>query len=292
MHRGGDHLLQRTIAALASHGQHVTPVPTTGARTAGEIARTCVANGADLILVAGGDGTINEVANGMIHSKVPLGVIPSGTANVLAVELQIGTSAVHAAASLATWEQTRVAVGRIQNAYEERYFVLMAGIGLDAMIVYNINARLKVVAGKVAYWMGGFGHVVKSLPQFQVRIKDQEAFYGFALASRVRNYGGDLWIARGASLADNEFELVLFKGRHSLFYLKYLLGVLTGQLSRMKGVSIVKVQTAEFACPEDDRVYVQIDGEYFGRLPVTLSIVPDALTLLAPTSYLAAKRNG
>jgi diacylglycerol kinase (ATP) len=107
----------------------------------------------------------------------------------------------------------------------------------------------------------------------------------FALASRVRNYGGDLWIARGASLLSDHFELVLFEGAHSLPYMKYFFGVLTGRLGGMRGVSIVKTDAIHLDCPTDKGIYVQVDGEYAGRLPCDLSIVPRALTLLAPRAF-------
>jgi len=87
-----DHLLQRTIAVLTRCGHRVTPIATTGPRTAAAIASGCIQAGADLILAAGGDGTINEVMNGMIHSNVPLGILPAGTANVLACEMKIALS--------------------------------------------------------------------------------------------------------------------------------------------------------------------------------------------------------
>ena len=67
----------------------------------------------------------------------------------------------------------------------------------------------------------------------------EEVRCSFALASRVKNYGGDLWIARNASLYRNDFELVLFQGAHSLPYMKYLVGVITGRLSKMEGVKVL-----------------------------------------------------
>jgi diacylglycerol kinase family enzyme len=101
----------------------------------------------------------------------------------------------------------------------------------------------------------------------------------------VRNYGGDLWIARGASLFSDVFELVLFEGPDSLFYMKYLFGVLTGRLAQMKGISVMRTDTLHLESPSDAGIYVQVDGEFAGRLPATLSIVPRAITLLVPPSF-------
>ncbi len=268
----------------------MTPVATTGPRTAAGIARESIAHGADLILAAGGDGTINEVLNGMVHSDVPLGILPAGTANVLACEMRLGTRMIAVAEKIGSYEPQRIAVGLLTQAGEHngRHFVLMAGAGLDALIVYQINAGLKAALGKVAYWVAGLSQLGRQLTELNVRIGDRNIRCSFALASRVRNYGGDLNIARNASLLDDHFELVLFEGASSLPYLKYMTGVLTNRLAGMKGVSLVRTQEVEFSNATDPRVYLQIDGEYAGHLPARLSIVPHALTLLMPAAF----RNG
>lgn len=280
-------LLQRTIEALQARGHSVTAVPTTGPGDATAIARDCVAKGAQLVIAAGGDGTINEVANGLVGTDAPLAILPGGTANVLAVEMEIGTQIVRAADRLHEWMPERVAVGQLTNAVEQRYFLMMAGAGLDAMIVYNIDAALKARIGKAAYWLAGFSQLGRMFPEFQVTTNGQQSNCSFALASRVKNYGGDLWIARGASLFSDSFELVLFEGPHSLPYMKYLFGVLTGRLSRMQGVSVLRTDSIQLECPTDGGIYVQVDGEFAGRLPATLRIIPRALTLLVPPSFRA-----
>ncbi len=264
-------------------------LPTTGPRTAAALARECIGNGADVILAAGGDGTINEIANGMVGQETPLGILPGGTANVLAMEMGIGGNMVKTAATLADLTPERISLGRIENAQEERHFVLMAGAGLDAMIVYNIDAKLKASFGKVAYWLGGFSQFGRSLPEFDVRSDGHNARCSFALASRVKNYGGDLSIARNASLFSDHFDVVLFEGPNSWPYMKYLMGVITGRLNNMKGVVRLQTKSLELDCSSDPGIYVQIDGEFAGRLPARLSIVPNALTLLVPEEF--RKRN-
>jgi diacylglycerol kinase (ATP) len=283
--RKREQLLQRTIDALRAGGHRVTAVATTGPRTAARLAEECIGNGADLILAAGGDGTINEVVNGMVDSHVPLGVLPAGTANVLAVELDIGTHIVPAAEDLGSHVPERIALGLLENSQERRYFILMAGAGLDAMIVYHIDGKLKAALGKVAYWLSGFSAIGRPLPEFDVRVNGHRVRCSFALASRVRNYGGDLWIARNASLFSERFELVLFEGANSLPYVKYLVGVVTNRLAKMKGVSVIRTQSMDIESASDPGVYIQIDGEYAGRLPARLSIVPKALTLLVPPAF-------
>jgi diacylglycerol kinase (ATP) len=104
----------------------------------------------------------------------------------------------------------------------------------------------------------------------------------FALVTKVRNYGGDLQIARTVSILDDQFEIVLFAGRNSAVYLKYFTGVAVNQLDGMSGVTILRGSKARFSAQVTDRVYVQIDGEYAGQLPGEVDVTPNALTLLMP----------
>lgn len=279
-------LIQRIIEALRGRGHRVAAEPTTGPHTGAGIARACLSRGADLILAAGGDGTINEVANGMAHSEVPLGILPAGTANVLAVETRMSTRLPAAAERIRDYVPLRIALGRLEaTGQDPRLFLLMAGIGLDAMIVYNVSAGLKARLGKAAYWVAGFSHVGRPLPEFSARVDGSETRCSFALASRVRNYGGDITIARNASLGRADFEVVLFAGAWTTPYLKYFAGALAGRLPRMKGVTITRATTLELSNPADTRIYIQIDGEFAGRLPARVDIVPSALTLLVPPAF-------
>ncbi len=252
-----------------------------------------------MILVAGGDGTINEAVNGMAHSDVPLGILPAGTANVLANELGIGKTMERAAAVLADSVQERVALGLITSetngggsgdqADTRRHFLLMAGAGLDADIVYHLDARMKEAVGKVAYWIGGFSKVGRRIPEFAVQADGREYHASFALLSRVRNYGGDLEIAPTISLLDDEFEMVLFEGESSLGFLKYMLAVVVHQQQTMRGITILRTRQAVFSPSGDSKIHLQVDGEYAGVAPARVEIVPNALTLLVPPGFRARR---
>jgi diacylglycerol kinase (ATP) len=271
---------------FSKRGLSIEAVSTHGPGTATEIARRSIERGADLILVAGGDGTINEVVNGMAHSNVPLGILPAGTANVLANELEIGTTMARAANSLCDCVAERIALGLLRSpAGAPRYFLLMAGAGLDAEIVFNINPVVKNVLGKAAYWLGGFSKVGSRLVEFTVEAGGREYPASFALASRVRNYGGDLEIAPTVSLLDDEFELVLFEGASSFTFLKYMLGVVLRRHQSMRGVTILRTRKAVFSAPESRQIHLQVDGEYAGLAPGTVEIAPNALTLLVPAEF-------
>jgi len=288
LHGNGQLKVKRAAAILGGAGYIISLVPTTGPGTAGKIARAAIEQGASCILAAGGDGTINEVASGMVNSAVPLGILPAGTANVLATELGLGRDIEQVARQIPHCLARRISLGRLDCGSSSRHFVSMAGIGFDAHIVYHLSTRLKKRLGKGAYWISGFAHGVRRFPEFEIEVEGSARLVcSFALISRVRNYGGDFEIARGASLLqDNFFEVVLFRGRHSLPYLKYVLGMVTGRLSGMQGVTFLTGRSVRVSDPADRRVYIQVDGEYAGRLPASIVLIPEALTLLIPPAYL------
>lgn len=274
-------ILQRTTEALARANLRPRLAPTSGPKHATEIASLAIADGADLIIALGGDGTINEVVNGMIHSRATLGILPAGTANVLAMELGLGSRLGRAIDRLLASEERRIAVGKLCHADGQRHFLAMGGAGLDAKIVYDLKPWLKARAGKAAYWLAGFGHVTQSVGQCDVTIDGQKYRSGFVLASRVRNYGGDLEIARGASLLKDDFEVVIFEGSNPLRYLWYMLGVGVKVVQKMPGVHTVRARHVEMT----GDVHLQVDGEYAGRVPACFEIVPDAVTMLVPPTY-------
>ena len=281
-------ILQRTIDALKNIGIAPTPLATDAAGHACELARNAVEGGADLVLVLGGDGTVNEAANGMIPSRVPLGILPGGTANVLCNELGLGNRLDRAVERLGNCVERRIGVGRcngghafLSRYFSSRYFLMMAGVGLDATIVAKVNPSLKARTGKLAYWAAGFGEFFRPVGQFQVCVDGEQRRCGFALVSRVRNYGGDLEIASGASLLSDDFEVVLFRGSNPVRYAAYLTAVILRQAQSMPGVRTLRARQIAFS----GEAHLQFDGEYGGRLPASFEMVSDALTLLAPPEY-------
>ncbi|MGH9581330.1 MAG: diacylglycerol/lipid kinase family protein, partial [Bryobacteraceae bacterium] len=238
------------------------------------------------------------VANGMLHSPVPLAILPGGTANVLAREMGLPLRLEKAAAQIPKLRPARISAGRLHVPGSlPRLFLCMTGAGLDAQIVYHLNLDLKAALGKFAYYASGFRQVFRPLCEFEVRVDGERFHASFALISRVRNYGGDLEIARGASLLRGDFEVVLFRGTQSVGYLRYLAAVLIGRAHRARGCTILRGRSIVCRCAESaaglaaGNIYVQVDGELAGKLPITAEIVPEALTLLTPPEYLARERD-
>ena len=135
--------------------------------------------------------------------------------------------------------------------------------------------------GKLAYWVAGLGQFFSTVENFTANVEGNARKCGFLLASRVRNYGGDLEIAKGASLLSDDFEIVLFEGSNPLRYAAYMTAVGVRCVQLMPGVHTVHAQQIELA----GGAAVQIDGEAAGHLPAKFEIAHRALTLLMPPNY-------
>lgn len=267
-------------------------VPTHAPGTAGAQARQEIENGCDLIIAAGGDGTINEVANGMLDTDIPMAILPGGTANVLAREMKVPIHLERAAAQVSRLKRRRISAGSLRIAEADpRCFLCMAGAGLDAEIVSRLNLEFKAKTGKFAYYVTGFAQVFRPLQEFEVVIDGQRHLASFALISRVRNYGGDLEIARGASLLRDDFEVVLFRGTLAVRYLQYLVGVALKQAHLIPGCTFLRGTHIQCAAPSQGGVYVQVDGELAGQLPMSVEILPGAVTMLVTPEYLAREQS-
>jgi diacylglycerol kinase family enzyme len=244
-----------------------------------------------MVIAAGGDGTINEAANGMIGSAVPLAILPAGTASVLAMEMRLGKDIVHAARKVSSMVPRRIAVGRFTpESGTVRHFLLMAGAGLDARIVTRVQPEMKRRFGKLAYWLAGLSSAGEVLPQMQLDIAGKRYTTGFALAARVRNYGGDLELARKVTLLEDTFEVLLFEGSSTWPFLKYLSGAVLGTMESMKGVVIHRGEQLDLRPVGAEPIPVQLDGEIAGTLPARIDIVSNALTLMTPANLEARYR--
>lgn len=210
---------------------------------------------------------------------------------MLAREMKLPMNMQRAAESVRHMKPVRISTGSLRTGSEERRtFLCMAGAGLDAEIVCNVDLDLKAAIGKLAYYIGGFGQVFRPLTEFEVNVDGKKYHASFALISRVRNYGGDLEIAKGASLLRDDFEVVLFRGTQSYQYLPYFVGVALGRTAKLSGCTILHGTTVSCHQMNSKDVFAQVDGEVVGKLSVTAEIVPEALTLLMPEAYLAKEQ--
>jgi diacylglycerol kinase (ATP) len=264
---------------FGSLGYEVEFTPTAYPLHAIELARkAATAADADLVIAAGGDGTVNEVACGLALSALPLAVLPCGTGNVLAKELGIPNRISDAVNLIPRSKPTRIALGR----GDSRYFVMMAGIGVDAEIVYRLNAKVKRVLGETGFWLEALRHwtMHHRIARFTVDVDGKAHAATFAIISRVGWYAGGVKITSSADLRSDHFDVCLFKGTSRVDYLRYLSGVLSGTHPNFQDViytrgTLVRMQA-------ENQIRVQMDGEIVGTLPMVFQFVPDALTLLIP----------
>ena len=295
---GRQHEVHKAAIVLRQAGLDVELAPTAGPAMAHELAQAAVAGGADVVLACGGDGTINEVINGLAPSRVPFGILPGGTANILAHELRLPLHPVRAARQFAQWRPRRIALGRArwvetaeavaagENGAQacSRYYTSVAGIGYDAHVVYKLSSWLKYKLGVTGYVLEALRQwVCYSFPRFSCRLDGLERQGTFAVIHRTRLYAGWLHMAPTADLFAPHFAVCSFPSRNRLRYLLYALAVLTRQHLRLRDVSLDQCQ--EVVCAPIDlsgTVRFELDGELGGAIPATFEIVPDALTLLAP----------
>ena len=283
---------------LRRTGLEIELAATTRPDMAHELARAAVTKGADFVLACGGDGTINEVINGLAMSSVPLGVLPGGTANILAHELRLPLNPVRAARQFPRWSPRRIALGRArwEDAQSERpagglppqarcrYYTSVAGIGYDAHVVYELSSWLKYKLGVAGYVLEALRQWVSyPFPRFSCLLEGRDRQATFTVVHRTRLYAGWLHLAPTADLFQPRFTVCSFPSRSRTRYLLYALAVLARQHLRLKDVSLD--HCAEVVCTSVDAcgpVRFELDGELAGTIPATFEIVPDALTVLVP----------
>ncbi len=244
-----------------------------------------------MVLVCGGDGTINEVINGLAPSPIPLAVLPGGTANILGKELKLPHDPVRAARALPNWSPRRIALGLVSWRDPEqappimrRYFISVAGIGFDAHIVYRLSKQLKMSWGVAGYVFEAFRQVVRyGFPRFVCGMNGRQETATFAVIHRTRLYAGWLHLAPTADLFGPQFAACLFRSRRWPRYLLYAAAVLARRHLRLHDIELFHATKIETAAVEGGKtIRFELDGELVGALPATFEVVPDALTLLVP----------
>jgi diacylglycerol kinase (ATP) len=234
------------------------------------------------IIAAGGDGTINEIINGMVNSDVPLAILPLGTTNVLAKELGIPEK-VSAALEVAVSKPPRsVSLGKIElesdtDSPHSRYFCLMAGIGFDGKAVHDFNSALKKKSGKGAYILSGIKNLLQYAPNQLFYTVEGKEFTGYSsITGKASRYGGNFRITPDADLSDPSLYTCIFQGNKRSDLLRYVYRAITGRLLAEKDVIYLKSTSVEVL----GTAHIQIDGDYLGVTPARITVVKDALKII------------
>lgn len=267
----------RVVEALRRHGCAVTIMETESRGHAETIARAASDETYDVLAAAGGDGTINEIVNGLCGRALALGIIPLGTANVLAREIGLGRSAEAVARTLAFGPVREIHLGRANG----RCFVMMAGIGFDANVVSRVSLRLKRRLGPLAYiWQGARQAVTERFEPCHVTIDGTASSAISVVACKGRRYGGPFIAAPGASLNQGQFHVLLMKGQGWFSVLRYGLALVFGRVTVWPDVQLVVGRDIVVSGREGQPV--QADGDIVAHLPVHIVIDPSPLRLIYP----------
>ncbi|MBI4852040.1 MAG: diacylglycerol kinase family lipid kinase [Acidobacteria bacterium] len=251
-------------------------------RHASDLGKEAASRNLDLVVANGGDGTLNEVLQGMIGSQVPLAVWPAGTANVVALDLKLPRTPFEIV-NLITRNDSRY---RIHVALAgTRYYFFTAGIGLDAEIIEAVDAELKKQIGKGAFWIAGFSHLIKWNPTPITLKIDGKIYQGtFAIIGKSFGYGGTLSLTPYARLDEDMLDVCIFSGTSKLKYISYLASCLSNSQLQRSGVTYLKTRRVEVSSIV--ALPVQADGEVIGNLPMTFEVIPNALTMVVPPGVL------
>lgn len=287
-------VIDEIIDALRNCGWDAEAIATESPGSAGEQARRAADAGAEIVFAAGGDGTVHEVLQGLAHnSKAALGVVPLGSANALARHLGLPLEPVEAAILQLGWIPRSIPAGRVtcsgRAGQVSRYFLVMAGAGPDGELVYRMLAGGKHRYGRLAYyaraaWLFASRRFIPFILKMQSAGKAPERHTAVsAMSVRVGDLGGIFGpLLRGAKLDDAQLLVsfvrppakIALAGWFALNWLKL------GRLNRFAATHRVE----SFACsaPGTAQANVQADGEWLGRTPMHVELVPSAVRLLLP----------
>jgi diacylglycerol kinase (ATP) len=284
-----------------SAGWTVTIEPTQCAGDGTRIARKAAANGIDIVVATGGDGTVNEVINGLVNTKTALAVLPAGTVNIWAREMGLPMDIQQSAIALLQAKWCQIDVGRARSISPrlrwlprrrnttkltemiDRYFLLMAGVGFDAAVTAGVNQVEKKHWGAIAY----VKQALQMICQYQgshltIYLNDKKV-RGRVLMAVVGNsqlYGGVIKFTLNALVDDGLLDVCIVKGRSMLKAPLRLLSILFRSHHLDDRIEYHRATQIRFLGRKP--VPIQIDGDYLGTTPMQFEVVPKSLWVVVP----------
>ena len=296
--------LREVTVMLNQQGIEAELIPTRAAGSAPHQAREAVAAGCDTILACGGDGTVNEILQGLINTNAALGVLPQGTANALAKDLGVPANPLKAIKLLLNARPVRIPVGQISytsfdGLLASRYFTVAAGIGADGKFFSRLDSRLKRKYGYLIYLIEALRlWATHSFPLFNARMAAVHTIEGgiagphsapdkFSqlLAVRITDFGGVVQrLVPGAHLRNPGLNIIASRSRSRFDFLKFILAVFFSRHTFWRTFELYEAKSVECTerLYERHRIFVEADGELLGTLPAKITVCHDALTLLVP----------
>ncbi|HLW54817.1 MAG TPA: diacylglycerol kinase family protein [Candidatus Angelobacter sp.] len=295
--------ISRAAEVLRAAGVQAEISATTGKGSAIQQTQHAAAQGFDTIIACGGDGTVNEVLNGLMLSSAPatLGVIPLGSGNLMATDLDLPRDCEAAARRLLNYQPREIKPGVItyqsRAGQQKRWFVVAAGVGADAELMYRTAVGVKERYGMYAYFaemarMAWRGH----FPMFNVEWQNEpeaqgeagqrrQASVALVMAVRANRFPAVMRLVRlGCELTQNRYRLMLFRTDKVFPFINFFFSVVTGRNWKVKQVDLA--DSTWFRCTPQSTVasaiHCEADGENLGKLPVEVSIDQRTFSLLMP----------
>lgn len=261
-------------------------------------AHAAIVAGCDTVVACGGDGTIHGVLQGIVGApqKIRLGVIPMGTGNVLARNINLPTNPAKAARALLAAEPIEVAVGQVaftkhaaKPLGESRYFILNAGVGLDGMGIYRASRESKAALGLLAYYATGLRLLASyAFPKFAAQLDGRHEIVSQVGAFRVADLGPLVGkLTPDASLHRDDLQAIVFTTSRRLDYFHYSLRSALALNHHVEGVELVhcrEIACSALADSASKKIHAQADGEHLGGLPVRISMAGAKVSLLVPNA--------
>ncbi len=289
--RGFHAQLRRAIALLVERGCLVKKLQTKNQGDGAHLAQEVAADGFDVAIAVGGDGTINEVCNGLAGTNTALAVLPAGTANVYAADLGIPIwwllnpeAITEATEVIMSGQRRRIDLGRVRLADgRSRYFLMWCGIGLDAAITQarqsaqtrELNYASWVVASLIVAFdfMGTPATLITDAGQVRKRVL-------MSIVSNGQLYGRIWRVAPEAKMDDGLLDVAVMTGYRWPSTLKHMVGMTFGQ--HVKDPDFYLYRTTRLYLSAKEALPVHVDAESFGTTPVEIEVVPSALTVIVP----------
>lgn len=277
--RRGRELLRPTLEHLERAGSQITHAPAGSPdATRQAIAEAMALGGCDAVLIAGGDGSFRVAGSAMLDADVPIGLIPLGTGNVLAHELDLPQTPYEIARMLLDGATTTV---HSATANGETFF-LMAGVGFDGRVIARLDPRIKHRLGKIAYVSPVLQALAEDLPRLVVTIDGAPHAASWAVVSNACRYGGRFILVPHTHAGDHGLHAVVFKSRDRMALTRQLIDLARGTLLQRSDVRMLPCRHVTILATEP--TCVQIDGDPSGLTPLDIAtsdavvrvIVPDA----------------
>jgi YegS/Rv2252/BmrU family lipid kinase len=279
--------IERVRKALAALATPFEIRETSGPGNAVLLAREAAHSGMETVIAVGGDGTVNEVANGLAGTATRFLVVPFGTGNVFAAEVGLPKSVEGCISLLSTGRTITVRLAKAG----ERHFLLLASAGFDAEVLVRMSARGKNYLGIGAYLLSGAKHLLRDQPALWLELPERERLEAQAvIVCRGRKYGGGVIMAPSGNLEGDTLHLIALRRLGRLPILRFVWNVLRGKHAGSPEVLIT--ETSSVFIRSRIPSAAQVDGDYLGPLPVRFEMTDVSVRIIVPPAYSGEKPGG